>query len=182
MPEHQWPDGVTVAWAAASTTGDFTNATRVKFDRTPSAGGGVSSYNDLTDKPTTFPPAAHNHTVAQITGLANAPVRFSTATATITATASDRALVARTITSARMEAATAPVGSPLTVQVQHTADGTTWTTIATLTIPTGSAAYSEVIQTGLTQAQAVGNRVRLNVTSVGSTTAATGVVVDVIAT
>jgi len=34
--------------------------------------GGVSSWNDLTDKPATFPPAAHSHTVANVTGLQSA--------------------------------------------------------------------------------------------------------------
>ena len=31
--------------------------------------GGVSSWNDLTDKPTTFPPSAHTHAQADVTGL-----------------------------------------------------------------------------------------------------------------
>jgi len=30
-------------------------------------GGGVSSWNDLTDKPATFPPSAHTHVAADIT-------------------------------------------------------------------------------------------------------------------
>lgn len=29
----------------------------------------VSSWNDIKDKPTTFPPSTHNHTVTEITGL-----------------------------------------------------------------------------------------------------------------
>lgn len=32
-------------------------------------GGGVSSWNDLTDKPATFPPSAHDHVIADVTGL-----------------------------------------------------------------------------------------------------------------
>ncbi len=34
--------------------------------------GGVSSWNDLTDKPATFTPSAHNHTIVEITGLQSA--------------------------------------------------------------------------------------------------------------
>jgi hypothetical protein len=35
-------------------------------------GGGVSSWNDLTDKPSTFPPATHTHAIADTTGLQGA--------------------------------------------------------------------------------------------------------------
>jgi hypothetical protein len=35
-------------------------------------GGGVSSWNDLTDKPSTFPPSTHQHTIADTTGLQTA--------------------------------------------------------------------------------------------------------------
>jgi hypothetical protein len=34
-----------------------------------STSGGVSSWNDLTDKPTTFPPEAHDHVIADVIGL-----------------------------------------------------------------------------------------------------------------
>jgi hypothetical protein len=39
--------------------------------QTPSGGGGggVTSYNDLTDVPSTFPPEAHTHAIADTTGL-----------------------------------------------------------------------------------------------------------------
>lgn len=33
--------------------------------------GGVSSWNDLTDKPSAFPPATHNHVIGDVTGLEN---------------------------------------------------------------------------------------------------------------
>ncbi len=103
------------------------------------------------------------------------PIRFSAAVATTGVTATDRAYVARTLTGARMRVASAPVGSNLVVQVQHY-DGSSWTTVGTLTINDGSTVETAA---SFTQAQIVGNLVRLNVTSVGSTTAATGVAVDV---
>ena len=74
-----------------------------------------------------------------------------------------------------MRVAAAPVGSPLTVGVQHY-NGSTWSTIGTLSIAAGSTVEAVI---SFTQAQVVGNLVRLNVTSVGSSTAAAGVAVDV---
>ena len=109
--------------------------------------------------------------------VAQAPVRFSADTATTGTTGTDRAYAARTITSARMRCGTAPDGSALTVQVQHY-NGSAWSTITTLTIADGST--TESVQSSLSQAQSVGHLLRLNVTSVGSTSAATDVVVDVL--
>jgi hypothetical protein len=100
---------------------------------------------------------------------------FAASTATVSATGTDRAPQARTLTEARMRVSSAPSGSALTAQVQHFG-GSSWSTIATLTIPSGST--TEAVA-ALTQAQSVGHLLRLNVTSVGSTTAATGVVVEV---
>lgn len=104
------------------------------------------------------------------------PITFSAPVAVPGVTGTDRAALPRTLTGARMRTASAPVGSPLTVQVQHYADGVGWTTIATLSIAAGS--IIEATAT-FTQAQLVNDLVRLNVTSIGSTTPATGVVVDV---
>ena len=75
-----------------------------------------------------------------------------------------------------MRVASAPVGSALTVAVQHW-NGTSWVTLGTLSIPDGSVTEAVV---SFDQAQVVGNMVRVNCTAVGSTTAATGVAVDVI--
>lgn len=109
-------------------------------------------------------------------GRTEVPIRFAAAVALTGVTPTDRAYAARTLTGARMRTASAPTGSALTVQVQHY-DGSSWATIATLSIADGS--IIEAVST-FSQAQAVGNLVRLNVTSVGSTTAATGVAVDVL--
>lgn len=132
----------------------------------------------------------HTHTAANITDLdagvalamAKQSTRFSADTPTIGATASNKALGVRTITSATLEAGSAPVGSNFVVEVQHW-NGTAWSTVTTLTITTGTSVPTsgviEVASAALSQAQVAGNRVRLNVTSVGSTTPARDVVVEV---
>lgn len=104
------------------------------------------------------------------------PIRFAATVALLGVTPTDRAYSARALTGARMRTASAPVGSALAVQVQHW-DGSSWTTIGTLSIADGSTVESVI---AFSQAQVVGNMVRLNVTSNGSNTAATGVVVDVL--
>ena len=114
-------------------------------------------------------------TLATKANVTSVPIQFSAATATTGVTGSDRAYAARTLTGARMRAASAPSGSALTVAVQHF-DGFTWTTIGTLTMPDSSSVEQTVT---FSQAQAVGNLVRLNISSVGSTSAAGGVTVDV---
>ena len=106
------------------------------------------------------------------------PIRFSTKFATVTTTGTDRAYGTRTLIGARMRVGTAPSGSALFVNVQHSDDsGATWSTAGSLSIASGST--TEVSAT-FTQAQSVGHLVRLQITSVGSTTAATDVVVDVL--
>ncbi len=106
----------------------------------------------------------------------NVPIRFAAAVALPGVTPTDRAYGARTLSGARMRTASAPVGSALAVQVQHW-DGSSWTTIGTLSITDGSTVESVI---SFSQVQIAGNMVRLNVTSNGSNTAATGVVVDVL--
>lgn len=44
----------------------------VPTEHLPGGGGGASTWDELTGKPTTFPPTAHNHTVSQVTGLQSA--------------------------------------------------------------------------------------------------------------
>lgn len=107
-----------------------------------------------------------------------APVRFSGPVAVLGVTGQDRANGDRTLIQARMRVASAPVGSSLVAVVQHY-DGGSWFNIGTLTITSGSVVES-VIE--LDQSQVTGNLVRLNITSVGSTTAAQGLVVDVLVT
>ncbi len=73
-PEHTLPDGVTTTYVVAlenanATDANFAAAPRYK-EVPPGGGGGVSSYNDLTDKPATFPPAAHTQAASTVTGLA----------------------------------------------------------------------------------------------------------------
>jgi hypothetical protein len=105
------------------------------------------------------------------------PIQFGADTAVIGATGSNRAYDTRTLTGARMRVATAPAGSALTAQVQHW-NGTTWTSVGSaLSIAAGST--TESFQP-FTQTQVAGEMVRLNVTSVGSTTPAAGVSVDVL--
>lgn len=104
------------------------------------------------------------------------PIRFSTPIAVLGVSTTDRAYEDRTLIEARMRVSSAPAGSPLTVQVQHW-DGYAWNTIATLSIVSGSVLEATAT---FTQEQVVGNMVRINATEVGSSTAATGVTVDVL--
>jgi hypothetical protein len=52
--------------------------------QSPTEGGGVSSWNDLTDKPSTFPPATHTHAAADITSGTLAIARIPTGTTSTT--------------------------------------------------------------------------------------------------
>jgi hypothetical protein len=52
--------------------------------QSPTEGGGVSSWNDLTDKPSTFPPATHTHAAADITSGTLAIARIPTGTTSST--------------------------------------------------------------------------------------------------
>ena len=65
------------------------------------ASAGVTSYNDLTDKPSTFPPESHNHSAAEITSgtLALARVPTGTTSSTVALGNDSRFSDARTPTS-----------------------------------------------------------------------------------
>lgn len=91
-------------------------------------------------------------------------------------TAADRAPSTRTLTEARMRVSSAPQGSDLVAHVQHF-DGAAWSDIAVLTVADGSLAEAIV---PLSQVQDTDDLLRLNVTSVGSAVAATGIVVEIL--
>lgn len=104
-------------------------------------------------------------------------VAFSATTATVGASVGYELQTAGAITTARMACTGAPAGSDLVVAVQLSTDGgTTWTTVATLTIPAGTTTTAAVAPT---QAVSAGDLVRVNATSVGSTTPAANVLVQV---
>ena len=106
-----------------------------------------------------------------------APIQFSAATAVVGVTTADRCYVARTLTQARMRVADYPDGAPLNVVVQHSTNGTTWSTVGTLIIASGSTSENVIT---ISQLQGVGDLLRLNVTTVGIVAPARGVVVDII--
>ena len=105
------------------------------------------------------------------------PIRFSASTATFGNTGTDRAYTARILSGARLRIGSAPSGSSLAVNIQYSTNGTTWTTIATLAVASGST--TEAI-TNFSLTQNAGDLLRLNVTSVGSLVPAMGAVVDII--
>lgn len=114
--------------------------------------------------------------VSSGTGGKSGPIRFSAPTAAVGVSPTDRAYTGRSLVEARMRVASAPLGSDLVVEVQHWG-GSSWVGICTLTMAAGSLVE---VREDCVQNQAVGDLVRLNVTSVGSTSPATGVVVDVL--
>ena len=103
-------------------------------------------------------------------------IRFSSAIAQLGVTATDRAYEARTLTGARMRVSSAPQGSALTAVIQSF-DGFSWEDIGTVSIPDGSVV--EAVTT-FSKVQGVSNLLRAEITSVGSTSAATGVAIDVL--
>lgn len=103
-------------------------------------------------------------------------ILFSAPTAVLGVSPTDRARASRTLVEARMRVASAPAGSDLVATVQHW-NGFSWEDVSTLTIPNGS--VTEVVDE-FSQHQTAGNMARLNVTSIGATTAASGVVVEVL--
>jgi len=157
--------GVTGSTAAAG------NDSRLSDTRTPTDGSVTTTK--VVDGAVT---EAKLSVAVQAKLQASQPLRFAAAVAMTGVTPSDRAYGVRTLSGARMRVVSAPVGSALSVAVQHFG-GSSWTTVGTLTIADGATAE---VTTSFSQAQAIGNLVRLNVTSIGSTSAATGVAVDVL--
>ena len=56
------------------------------FPAPSGSGGGVSSWNDLSDKPSTFAPSAHTHVVADVTGLGTLATQSGTFSGTSSGT------------------------------------------------------------------------------------------------
>jgi hypothetical protein len=122
--------------------------------------------------------AANVASIKTTLGVSSVPYLWSSVgSATITTTGTYRIASAQTLAQARMRVASAASGSALTVEVQRQVNSTgSWTTLTTLSITAGST--TENVQT-VTTSLAANDLLRLNVTSVGSGTAATGVVVEV---
>ncbi len=139
--------------------------------RLPTPGGDDGTWGTVLND---FLSVSHNADGSLKDSL-HTPVRFSAVIATAGPSGSDRAQAMRTITTARMRVSTAPIGTALTAEVQ-TNSGGGWTSVATLSIASGST--SEAVAT-INAVQSTGNLLRINVTSIGSTSPATGVVVDV---
>lgn len=64
--------GVAGGVAALDTDGDVIDAAGVKVTGGGGGGGGASTWDELTGKPTTFPPSTHSHPIGQVTGLQSA--------------------------------------------------------------------------------------------------------------
>lgn len=158
--------------------GKYVEANREKFRTrailiTEGPDAGLYQWVDELDSPVGDPVP-----LGGIVTVPDPPIKFSAPVAMVGVTGTDRCYVPRTLTSARMRVASAPAGSDLVVEVQHW-DTATWTTIGTLIVGDGS--VLEATDT-FDVDQTVGDLLRLNVTSVGSSTAATGVTVDVLVT
>jgi hypothetical protein len=141
----------------------------------------IRSWSPLRVKQAVLGAIAANVAAIKTTlGVGSVPyVWSSVGNATIAVSGSHRVSATQTLAQARMRTATAPSGSALTVEVQRQVNSTgSWTTLTTLSIASG--ATTEDVET-VTTSLAVNDLLRLNVTSVGSTTPATGVVVEVFA-
>lgn len=102
-------------------------------------------------------------------------IRFSSSIAMPGVTATDRTYQTRTLSGARMRVASAPQGSDLVAVIQSY--NGEWTDLGTVTISDGSVVEGT---TSFNYTQSVGNLLRAEITSVGSTSAATGVAIDVL--
>lgn len=151
------------------------------FGGSGGSGGTIGSATDAAlSNPLTGHTLTYNGSIAkwQNTQAVQVPIRFSAAQPVVGVTGSDKAYSARTIIGANMRTQTAPVGSDLSIVLQQSSNnGASWTALGTLTIAANSTAETSLV---LSQSQIVGWLLRLSVISVGSTTPATHVVVDVL--
>ena len=99
--------------------------------------------------------------------------------ATVAPTFSDRCYApTRQLVGAYLRASSAPAGSDLVAEIQYSpSPGDTWSTLATLTITDGTTTEASAT---LDHDQVEGDYLRVEFTSVGSGTPATGVVVDIL--
>jgi len=77
---------------------------------TDPASGGASSWDDLTDKPTEFPPEAHTHTIEDVTGLGSALAAKADAASLGTAATEDASAFATAAQGALADTAVQPAG------------------------------------------------------------------------
>lgn len=98
---------------------------------------------------------------------------FSSQISSVTVSAAVRVASNATIGQCRLSVTGAPVGSNLVVALQVSTDGgANWTTAQTLTVMSGT---TSAVSANPGYALSTGDLVRVNATSVGSTTAAAGV-------
>jgi hypothetical protein len=104
-------------------------------------------------------------------------MHFSTSASVVGATGSYKAYAVRTLTGASVRVASAPLGSALIINIQTSTGGAYWSTAGAITVNEGSIAEASMV---MSVQQAVGDLVRLNIVSAGSSVAAAGVVVDIV--
>lgn len=131
---------------------------------------------DWVDKPSTTTPinaAAIEDLETRLANytasLAGQSLPFSQATATVASSGSIRVRLAGVVTRVNLSVLTAPVGSAMTVAFKKNG-----TTFATLSVPAGTTTAQS--STSSLPTLAAGDLLNVESTSVGSTTAATGVV------
>jgi hypothetical protein len=150
---------------------DFDTARWRRVDFQSGATGGVSSWNDLLDKPATFPPSAHSHAATDITSgtLANARTTATSANTASAIVARDASgnFSAGTITATLSGNATNVTG---TVAVANGGTGATTAATARTNLGLGNSA---TLNTGTTAGTvATGNHTHSNyVTTSGGITA-----------
>jgi len=145
--------------------------------QTPSSGGGggVTSYNDLTDVPSTFPPDTHTHVIADTTGLQDAldskQVAGSYATAAQGALADTASQPGHTHTTSDITSGT--------LALARIPTGTTSTTVAlgnhTHTFGTTSGTFCQGDDSRLSDARTPTTHTHGNITNAGAIGTTSGV-------